>query len=151
MGTTPAVSPLDPLIDALRAEKIRFVVIGMMGAVLQGVPSVTFDVDLWIDLPPRQYIRVLNLALKLKGEIIANTVVAFSGELTVNFVYSVTGLRSFASEFRRAARIRWGKHTVAVLPLERILASKRACGRPKDLAHIPLLERTIQSRNVVLT
>ena len=122
-----------------------------MGAVLQGVPAVTFDVDFWIDLPSRQYIRVLRLVRKLKGEIITNTVVAFSDELTVNFVYSVTGLRSFASEFRRAARIRWGKHAVAVLPLDRILASKRACGRPKDIAHIPLLERTIRSRDVVLT
>ena len=118
----------------------------MMGAVLQGVPAVTFDVDLWVDLRPRQYMRVLNLARRLGGEVIANTVVAFGGEVTVNFIYAVTGLRSFHAEYRAAEHLRWGRHEVAVLPLERILASKRACARPKDLAHIPLLERTLQSR-----
>lgn len=103
----------------------------MTGAVLQGVPAVTFDVDLWVDLPPRQYIRLLNLSSKLGGEIIANTVVAFAGELTVNFVYSVTGLQSFKTEFRSANRVLWENHKVPVLPLERILASKRACGRQR--------------------
>ena len=149
LAAAPAISPLDPLIEALRAEKIRFIVIGMMGAVLQGVPAVTFDIDLWIDLPPRQYMRVINLTVKLKGEIVANTVVAFGDELTVNFVYAVTGLRSFAVEARRCEKIRWGEHIVLVLPLDRILASKRACARPKDLAHIPLLERTIESKNLL--
>lgn len=30
----------------------------MTAAVLQGTPVTTFDLDLWIDLPPRQYMRV---------------------------------------------------------------------------------------------
>jgi hypothetical protein len=32
---------------------------------------------------------------------------------------------------------------VAVLPLARIYRSKKFIGRPKDLAHLPLLEQTI--------
>jgi hypothetical protein len=36
---------------------------------------------------------------------------------------------------------------VRVLRLERILASKRATGRPKDLAHIPALEAAIAARD----
>ncbi len=40
---------------ALSTEKIRFQLIGMSAAVLQGVPVATFDVDLWLDLPSRQY------------------------------------------------------------------------------------------------
>src|SRR5205809_1020261 len=43
------------LMGALRAEKIRFQLIGMSAAVLQGVPVTTIDIDLWIDLPTRQY------------------------------------------------------------------------------------------------
>src|ERR1051325_9160934 len=49
------------LVGALRAEKIRFQLIGMSAAVLQGVPVVTHDVDLWIDLPTRQYMTPVNL------------------------------------------------------------------------------------------
>jgi hypothetical protein len=33
---------------------------------------------------------------------------------------------------------------VKVLPLERIYASKKFVGRPKDLAHLPLLEQTLK-------
>ena len=33
---------------------------------------------------------------------------------------------------------------VAVLPLQRIYASKKFVGRPKDLAHLPLLEQTLK-------
>src|SRR5438034_1691739 len=40
------VPALVRLVGALRAEKIRFQLIGMSAAVLQGVPVVTHDVDL---------------------------------------------------------------------------------------------------------
>ena len=38
----------------------------------------------------------------------------------------------------------WLGEKVAVLPLARIYASKKAVGRPKDLAHLPLLEQTMK-------
>jgi hypothetical protein len=62
----------------------------------------------------------------------------------MNFLYEIHGLRSFAREMRGARRLRWLGMTVAVLPLDRILASKRFVGRPKDLAHLPLLAQTIR-------
>ena len=34
-----------------------------------------------------------------------------------------------------------------VLPLERIIASKRATGRPKDLAAMPALEAALAAKN----
>jgi len=40
---------------ALHEEKIRFQVIGMSAANLQGVPGSTVDVDLWLELPARDY------------------------------------------------------------------------------------------------
>jgi len=36
----------------------------MSAAILQGCPATTLDTDLWIDLPPREYMRVLRLCLK---------------------------------------------------------------------------------------
>jgi hypothetical protein len=36
--------------------------------------------------------------------------------------------------------------SVKVLPLERILVSKRAAGRPKDSAQIPMLEAALAAR-----
>jgi hypothetical protein len=118
----------------------------MSAAILQGCPSTTLDTDLWIDLPPRQYMRVLRLCRKLGATVRADTVVDLSDGSTVNFLYHVDGLLSFAEEFRRSCRLRWLGTTVAVLPLARILRSKKVVGRPKDLAHLPLLEQTIKLR-----
>jgi hypothetical protein len=118
----------------------------MSGAILQGAPASTLDTDIWIDLPSRQYIRVLNLCRLLGAEIRANTVVDLSDGSVVNFLYEVHGLRSFDYEYQRARRLTWLGLQVAVLPLERIYASKKFVGRPKDLAHLPLLEQTMQLR-----
>jgi hypothetical protein len=118
----------------------------MSGAILQGVPATTLDTDVWIDLPSRQYIQVLNLCLRLGASVRANTVVDLTDGSTVNFLYEVHGLRSFAQEYKRAAKVKWLGTTVAVLPLKRIYASKKFVGRPKDLAHLPLLAQTMKLR-----
>ena len=121
----------------------------MSGAILQGVPATTLDTGIWIDLPSRQYVRVLNLCRRLRADIRANTVVDLSDGSTVNFLYEVHGLRSFRYEYQRARRLRWLGTEVAVLPLERIYASKKFVGRPKDIAHLPLLEQTMKLRRRV--
>ena len=115
----------------------------MSAAILQGVPATTLDTDLWIDLPPRQYMRILNLCRALGATVRANTVVDLVDGSIVNFIYRVDGLRSFGYEFKRAKRLRWLGATVAVLPLSRIYRSKQTVGRPKDIAHLPLIEQTM--------
>lgn len=116
----------------------------MSAAILQGVPATTLDTDIWIGLPPRQDMRVLNLCRSLGARVRANTVVDLEDGSVVNFLYEVHGLRSFAAEFRSAQRLKWLGTTVSVLPLDRIYASKKFVGRPKDLAHLPLLEQTME-------
>ena len=143
------LSPLARLIDALRAEKTRFILVGMTAAVLQGTPVTTFDVDLWIDLSPRRYMRMINLARNLGAQMLANTVVVLPGDISVNFIYEMAGLGSFDNEFRRSSQLSWLGRKVAVLPLERIYASKKFAGRPKDIAHLPILEQTIKVRKRV--
>jgi hypothetical protein len=118
----------------------------MSAAILQGCPATTLDTDLWIDLPPREYMQVLRLCQKLGATIRANTVVDLSDGSIVNFLYHVDGLRTFAWEIRHSRRLKWLGTIVAVLPLRRILRSKKVVGRPKDLAHLPLLDQTIKLR-----
>ena len=103
----------------------------MTAAILQGTPSTTLDVDLWINLPPRQYIRIPNLCRSLGAEIVANTVVVFDGQLTVNFLYQIVGLKSFNFEYSHAKRLKWQGETFAVLPLHRVYKSKKAADRLK--------------------
>jgi len=116
----------------------------MSAAILQGVPATTLDTDLWIDLPERQYMRILRLCCKLGGTVRANTVVELSDGSVVNFLYQMDGLGGFNYEFKRARRIRWLGAKVAVLPLASIYRSKKYVGRPKDLAHLHLLVQTME-------
>jgi hypothetical protein len=119
----------------------------MSGAILQGVPATTLDTDIWLDLPTRQYMRIIKLCLRQGAQVRANTVVDLSDGSTVNFLYEVHGLRGFGPEYQRAKKLAWLGMVVAVLPLERIYASKKFVGRPKDLAHLPLLEQTLKLRS----
>jgi hypothetical protein len=143
------LSPLARLIYALQQAKIRFQIAGMSGAILQGAPATTLDTDIWVDLPPRQYMTVLNLCRALGGEVRANTLVDLSDGSVVNFLYEVHGLGSFRAEYRKAKKIKWLGTRVSVLPLERIYASKKFVGRPKDIAHLPLLEQTMRLRRKI--
>jgi hypothetical protein len=122
----------------------------MSGAILQGVPAATLDTDLWIDLPERQYVRLLGLAKKVGGEIIARTIIALSDGSLVNFLYRVDGLASFATEWRRAVELPLHGTVVKVLPLERIIRSKEFVARPKDLATLPLLKDILASKKLLI-
>ena len=129
---------------ALSAEKIRFQLIGMSAAILQGVPTATFDVDLWIDLPARQYMRAVNVARSLGAKMVRNTIVELRDGMLVNFIFEVTGLKSFAMEFRKARKLNFHGLTISVMPLESIRKSKAATMRPKDEAHIHYIDETLR-------
>lgn len=115
----------------------------MAGAILQGVPATTLDTDLWVDLPPRQYMWLINFSLRFGARHVSNTVIELQDGTLVNFVYEPGGLRSFNTEYRQARWLQWNGARVKVLPLERIRASKLAAGRPKDAAHIPLIDAVL--------
>lgn len=142
MANSQPDTSLARLILALRAEKIRFVIVGMSAAVIQGAPVVTFDTDIWLDLPEREYMRAANLCLGLGATMRANTVFIFPDDLIVNFLYAVTGLKKFASEYRNVRHLNWlGLRRVPVLTLQRIYRSKSVIRRPKDIAHMEVLKQ----------
>ncbi len=131
---------------ALDAEKIRFQLIGMSAAILQGVPVTTIDVDFWLDLPARQYMRAVNVARLLGAKMVRNTIVELADGTLVNFIFEVTGLKSFAAEFRKARKLDFQGLTILVMPLESIRKSKAATMRPKDEAHIYYIDETLRLR-----
>jgi hypothetical protein len=125
--------------------------VGMSAAILQGVPATTTDTDIWVDLPERQYVRLLSLVCQQGGTPMARTMYGLSDGSVVNFIFSMTGLRSFAQEYARSHELIWNGLKIRVLPLERIYKSKRASAREKDVAHLPLLRRAIRGRRLAAT
>ena len=132
MPTQPSISPLGAFLKALDEEEIRCILIGMMAAVQQGAPLTTIDYDFWVDLPERQYVRILRTFFEL------------SDGLQVNVVFKPTGLRSFSVEYSGSVESELEGQLLRVLPLDRVIASKKAAGRDKDLATLPVLERTLR-------
>jgi hypothetical protein len=116
----------------------------MSAAVLQGVPVTTIDVDFWLDMPARQYMRAVNVARSLGAKMIRNTVVELADGTLVNFIFEVTGLESFAAEFRKTRKLNFHGLTVPVMPLESIRKCKAAVMRPKDKAHIYYIDETLR-------
>lgn len=130
---------------ALRAEKIRFQLIGMSAAVLHGVPVMTLDIDIWLDLPRRQYVRVLNLARSLGATVVRNTVVELMDGTLINFIYEVTGLGKFSTELKKAKMMDFHGKKIPVMALESIRKSKQAIRRPKDLVHLEYIAQTVEA------
>ena len=58
----------------------------------------------------------------------------------------ISGGLKFASLKSRARRVEVGSETIQVADLADIIRSKRAAGRPKDLAQLPILEDTLKVR-----
>ena len=109
----------------------------MSAAIVQGVMGTTLDVDFWIDLPARQYMRVQNIARSLGGTVGANTVVYAPDGTPVNFIFGgLAGLGSFKEESKHTRKMLFRGKKIPVLRLERILKSKETLRRDKDLLHI---------------
>ena len=65
----------------------------------------------------------------------------------IDVVLTAHGLDDFASEYLRAIEHAVDGIAIKVLPLERIIVSKRSANRPKDIAALPALEATLRARD----
>ena len=116
------------LLSALNTRGIRFLVVGLGAAVLEGAPVATQDLDLWLErLDPDQ--------LKLAAQ-----------DARIDVVLTAHGLRTFEEEYEASLEREIDGVLVKVLPLERVIASKRATGRPKDAASLPALEAALRAK-----
>ena len=118
-------------------------VVGLAAAAAQGAPAVTQDVDLWFrDLSDE---RIRKALADVGGVYVPPTssrppMLAGLGTSLFDVVLTLHGLDSYDIEAQRAVKVRLGDVDVRMLPLERIIASKKAARRPKDLAILPALE-----------
>jgi hypothetical protein len=149
MATRRKLDPVARLLEALEAEDIRFILIGMSAAIVQGVMEATLDVDLWVDLPSRQYMRAQNAARRIGATMAANTVAYLEDGTPVNFVFEVNGLGPFTQEMKHTRLFEFRGRRIPVLKLERILKSKETIRRDKDLAHIVHIRNVLRCRRAL--
>lgn len=144
-----ALTPAErKLFQALEDRGVRFLVIGLSAAVLEGAPVATQDIDVWLETIDT---RVAQAAGDAEGFWISGFGVqppAFggSGLERIDVVLTAHGLTDFATEYEGSVIREVDGIPLHVLPLKRVIASKRATRRPKDLAALPALEATVAAR-----
>ncbi len=136
------------LLETLLRHKIRFLVVGLSAAALQGAPVVTEDVDLWFENLGDP--KLLPALVKIGAAYIPPfgynpPMLGGPGSEPFDIALWMNGLDDFATEWKRAVEIKVGRLKLKVLPLARILASKKAANRPKDQRVIPVLQNTLRT------
>ncbi|HEX3474636.1 MAG TPA: hypothetical protein VHT91_06315 [Kofleriaceae bacterium] len=133
-------------LEELNARGVRYMVVGLSAATVQGANTSTQEIDLWFAIISDPQIGPAAAAaggIWVSG--FGMMPAQLGGALGDRFdvVNSMSGLGTFDKEYPGALDAQIDGVTVKVLPLSRILASKRAADRPKDRAVIPALEETL--------
>ena len=121
----------------------------MGAALIEGAPGTTQDIDLWFErIDEGQLREAANRAGGLYTSGFGSQPPAVGGEGLdrVDLVLTASGLEPFEEEFRQARDYDVDGVRIRVLPLERVIASKRAAKRPKDSAQLPMLEAALMAR-----
>lgn len=138
---------------SLHEHRVRFIVVGLSAAVLQGATVSTQDIDLWIEnLGDSQF----QAAVVAAGGFyippgVAGTNPPMLGPESLrlfDLVVHLHGLDPFNQEFGRCSEVVIDGVALRLLPVARIIASKRAANRPKDLAAMPSLEALLAATKV---
>ena len=136
---------------ALRAAKLEAIVIGNSASMLNGAPVTTQDIDLLIrDTRPNRR-KLARFAEEIGGSAPMpvselSKVEWIEGRLAVpvEIHYDrISGGLTFSFLRSRAQHVMVGDEKLVVASLADVIRSKRAAGRPKDRAVLPILRDTL--------
>lgn len=146
-----ARSVLERVMSAFRAHRLEVILIGNSAAAIQGAPVTTDDLDFMFRDTPINDKKLKSAAADLGG-LVTKPHYPISGlrrfvddesNVQIDVMGKIHGVKSFESLRSRAEEIEVGSETVLVASLEDIIKSKKAAGRPKDLASLPAIEDTL--------
>jgi hypothetical protein len=135
----------------LEEHGLEAVLIGNAAAALQGAPVTTIDFDFMFRKTPANLRKLKALAKALDAVILRPyypasdlfRIVRDDDGLQVDFMATVDGVRSLASLRSRAKQVVFENSTLLVATLSDVIKSKRAAGRPRDLAVLKILEKAL--------
>jgi predicted nucleotidyltransferase len=150
-------SVLLEIMRAVNAVKLDVVVIGNAAAALQGVPVTTQDVDLFVRDTPRNEEKIKQLLTVLGDGVSASRpfepvsrMMRIEGmPVDIDLVFELSSHAKFESVKARSQVVRIEGVLLRISDLSDIIAAKRAAGRPKDLATLPLLEEFVRVRDEI--
>ena len=137
---------------ALLDVKLEAVLIGNAAAALRGAPVTTIDFDFLFRRTPRNLAKLKMLARRLRATVlrpyypVSNLfrVVRDDDGLQLDFMVTIHGIRSFEGVRDRASLIEIEGVAILVATLEDVIRSKRAAKRPRDVAVLEILEKSLE-------
>jgi hypothetical protein len=163
----PDIAPLDPerLITTLARHEVRYVMIGAMGARLQGFPRVTADADITPARDPENLRHLADALRELDARVYTDSVpeglpfdcspsmlaraelwnlVTSAGRLDLAFVPA--GTKGFEDLIRTAVSFEVFGVRLHVASLPDIIRSKEAADRPQDRQDVVILRAMLERR-----
>jgi hypothetical protein len=154
----------DLVLRSLVENQVEFVVVGLTAAIAQGVPLGTIDLDICYERTSKNADRLatalkpfhpqlrgapVGLPFKLDGKTImfgSNfTFITDAGD--VGILGNISGLGEYPQIKKNAVETEVYGLTLFMMSLEDVIRSKKAAGRMKDKAQLPVLEETLRLRN----
>jgi len=152
-------------LDALRllvAHDVEFMVVGGVGAILEGAPISTFDLDILIRPSPGNLERLLPALTELGSRYLdpaGRTIIPDAGKLSsmklhrlvtkagqLDVLTEIGSGKKFEDLSHRMRLHRVEDFEVQVLELAAIIESKAEAGRDKDKATLGILRRALHLR-----
>jgi hypothetical protein len=149
MDASPMLARIAQLLER---HGLEAVLIGNAAAALQGAPVTTVDVDFLFRKTPANLKKLKAIASDL-GAVILRPYYPVSGlfriardadGLQLDFMTVIDGIPSFEGLRKRATPMLFEDARLYVATLADIIRSKKAAGRARDLAVLPLLEKAIE-------
>jgi predicted nucleotidyltransferase len=150
MNATPL---LTRILHALHERRLEAVLIGNAAAAMHGAPVTTLDFDFMFRDTPTNLRKLKAVAADLHAMILRPfypvsrlyRVVDDDSGLQANFMPQIHGVRSFEDLRSRSVERDVDGLLLRVASLDDIIASKKAAGRDRDKAVLPILEKTLKS------
>jgi hypothetical protein len=139
----------------LKRRGVRFLIVGAHALAVHGRPRYTDDFDLFVDATPANA-RKLQAALADFGFVEAASawermaapyqIMTLGRVDRIDLLTSIAGV-SFRTAWRHRKRVRDpALGIIGVLGLKQLIATKRATGRPQDLADLALIGQLRHAR-----
>jgi hypothetical protein len=146
---------LNKIAKVFAEHRLEAIMVGNAAAALHGAPVTTLDIDFMFRKTPANLKKLKAIGGSFQAVVFrpyhpVSDLYRIMNEdqgLQLDFMVHLHGIRSYEGLRSRALRIAFGQHELFIASLADIITSKRATGRSRDLAVLPILEKTLEEKN----
>jgi hypothetical protein len=148
----------EPLLNVIARtfaeHRLEAIMVGNAAAALHGAPVTTLDIDFMFRKTPVNLKKLKAVATSLRAVILkpyypASDLFRLINDeqgMQLDFMSRIHGINSFEGLRTRAMTVKFGERELKIADLADIIKSKRATGRDRDLAVLPILEKTLHEK-----